>query len=392
MIEEINVADIIISYVDTNFLNGDSVNQVKNFKNLINFMSKSELSFDLAIEDYDKLLKNEKIVNMISTLLNLKNNSLYLQNPLFYSLSLIYSNNNGIKLDLDSQIENDNFIASRENDDDSVLTDGLKAYLKELTYDPFTALEEREIFRRYSSGETYLKETIIKHNLRLVVSIAKRYAYSGVELLDLIQEGNIGLGIAVDKFDYKTGNKFSTYATWWIRQSIIREITNNSRTIRIPVDLYDTLYKIEKYLKNYELLHDGSRPTDEEISKDLKINVEKVKTVLNLNSVVSLNSPVGTDEDKDSELGDFIESSAHFELGDNIYYKEFYDLIFNTDILTEREKSVISLRFGFRDGKRYGLDEIGKIYKITRERVRQIESKALRKLRINKRVKQFGLE
>ena len=265
---------------------------------------------------------------------------------------------------------------------DSVnIEDPVRMYLKEIGKVPLlTAEEEIELAKRMENGDEEAKKRLAEANLRLVVSIAKRYVGRGMLFLDLIQEGNLGLIKAVEKFDYRKGFKFSTYATWWIRQAITRAIADQARTIRIPVHMVETINKLVRVSR--QLLQElGREPTPEEIAERMDIPVERVREIIKISQEpVSLETPIG--EEEDSHLGDFIQDdnvpvpadAAAFTL-----LKEQLQEVLGT--LTEREQKVLRLRFGLDDGRARTLEEVGKEFNVTRERIRQIEAKALRKLR-----------
>ena len=259
--------------------------------------------------------------------------------------------------------------------------DPVRMYLKEIGQIPLlTAEEELELAKRMSEGDENAKEKLGEANLRLVVSIAKRYAGRGMQLLDLIQEGNLGLIKAVDKFDYQKGYKFSTYATWWIRQAITRAIADQARTIRIPVHMVETMNRVIRTSR--QLLQDlGREPKPEEIAQKLSMPVEKVREILKISQEpVSLETPVG--EEDDSHLGDFIKDDHVPVPVDAATFKILQEqLVEVLSTLTDREQKVLRLRFGLDDGRARTLEEVGKEFNVTRERIRQIEAKALRKLR-----------
>ncbi|HIR12387.1 MAG TPA: RNA polymerase sigma factor RpoD [Candidatus Choladousia intestinavium] len=259
--------------------------------------------------------------------------------------------------------------------------DPVRMYLKEIGQIPLlTAEEELELAKRMSEGDENAKEKLAEANLRLVVSIAKRYAGRGMQLLDLIQEGNLGLIKAVDKFDYQKGYKFSTYATWWIRQAITRAIADQARTIRIPVHMVETMNRVIRTSR--QLLQDlGREPKPEEIAQKLSMPVEKVREILKISQEpVSLETPVG--EEDDSHLGDFIKDDHVPVPVDAATFKILQEqLVEVLSTLTDREQKVLRLRFGLDDGRARTLEEVGKEFNVTRERIRQIEAKALRKLR-----------
>ena len=261
------------------------------------------------------------------------------------------------------------------------IEDPVRMYLKEIGKVPLLSAEEEiELAKRMENGDEAAKKRLAEANLRLVVSIAKRYVGRGMLFLDLIQEGNLGLIKAVEKFDYRKGYKFSTYATWWIRQAITRAIADQARTIRIPVHMVETINKLIRVSR--QLLQElGREPTPEEIAKEMDMSVERVREILKISQEpVSLETPIG--EEEDSHLGDFIQDdnvpvpadAAAFTL-----LKEQLVEVLST--LTDREQKVLRLRFGLDDGRARTLEEVGKEFNVTRERIRQIEAKALRKLR-----------
>ena len=265
-------------------------------------------------------------------------------------------------------------------DDANVVDDSVKMYLKEIgKIELLKADEEREIAQRMAEGDEDAKETLINSNLRLVVSIAKKYMNRGLSLLDLIQEGNIGLIKAVDKFDYTKGFKFSTYATWWIRQAITRAIADQARTIRIPVHMVETINKLTRVQR--QLVQDlGREPTTEELAEAMNMEPAKIREIQKISQdPIAIDKPVG--EEEDSHLVDFISNdelaSPDEEVARNLL-KE--DLIKALNTLTDRERKVIELRFGLKDGVPMTLEQVGKKLGVTRERIRQIEAKAIRKL------------
>jgi RNA polymerase primary sigma factor len=261
------------------------------------------------------------------------------------------------------------------------IEDPVRMYLKEIGKVPLlTADEEIELAKRMSEGDEDAKKRLAEANLRLVVSIAKRYVGRGMLFLDLIQEGNLGLIKAVEKFDYQKGFKFSTYATWWIRQAITRAIADQARTIRIPVHMVETINKLIRVSR--QLLQElGREPSPEEIAVELDMPVERVREILKISQEpVSLETPIG--EEEDSHLGDFIQDDnvpVPAEAAAATLLKEQLNEVLDT--LTEREQKVLRLRFGMNDGRARTLEEVGKEFDVTRERIRQIEAKALRKLR-----------
>ena len=284
--------------------------------------------------------------------------------------------------------------AEKVEDDLSVpegisIDDPVRMYLKEIGKVPLlTAEEEIEIAKRLETGDEEAKKKLSEANLRLVVSIAKRYVGRGMLFLDLIQEGNLGLIKAVEKFDYRKGFKFSTYATWWIRQAITRAIADQARTIRIPVHMVETINKLIRVSRQL-LQQYGREPTPEEIAKEMGISESKVREIIKIaQEPVSLETPIG--EEEDSHLGDFIpddDAPAPAEAASFALMKE--QLLDVLDTLTPREEKVLRLRFGLDDGRQRTLEEVGKEFNVTRERIRQIEAKALRKLRHPSRSKKL---
>ena len=327
----------------------------------------------------------------------------------------IYDNLNAMGIEVISEIEPEDFEimdieaeAEAESDDVDLVVDEsgeidieaslpkgvtvddpVRMYLKEIGKVPLlSADEEIELAKRMEQGDEEAKKMLCEANLRLVVSIAKRYVGRGMLFLDLIQEGNLGLIKAVDKFDYRKGYKFSTYATWWIRQAITRSIADQARTIRIPVHMVETINKLIRISR--QLLQEyGREPTPEEIAAEMEISEEKVREIMKIaQEPVSLETPIG--EEEDSHLGDFIPDEdvpAPAEAAAFSMLKE--QLVEVLDTLTEREQRVLKLRFGLEDGRARTLEEVGKTFDVTRERIRQIEAKALRKLRHPSRSKKL---
>ena len=296
--------------------------------------------------------------------------------------------------DLSTDIDLNFDPASVENDP-SLMTDGIsiddpvKVYLKEIGRVPLlSSEEENELAKRMLEGDVSAKKRLSEANLRLVVSIAKRYVGRGMQFLDLIQEGNLGLIKAVEKFDHTKGFKFSTYATWWIRQAITRAIADQARTIRIPVHMVETINKVKK--TSSLLLHEnGHEPSAEEIAEHLDMSPEKVREILRVSQEpVSLETPIG--EEEDSHLGDFIpddDAPAPADAASHSLLKETLTGVLGT--LTPREAKVLRMRFGLDDGRQRTLEEVGSEFGVTRERIRQIEAKALRKLRHPSRSKKL---
>lgn len=287
-------------------------------------------------------------------------------------------------IDLDTDLESIPLEALTDSDEPTdaiAVDDPVKVYLKEIGRVPLLSTEEELVLsEKMSQGDGDAAKRLSEANLRLVVSIAKRYVGRGMQFLDLIQEGNLGLIKAVEKFDYTKGFKFSTYATWWIRQSITRAIADQARTIRIPVHMVETINKVKKV--SSQLLHkNGHEPSAEEIAQEIDMPIQKVSEIMRVSQEpVSLETPIG--EEEDSHLGDFIpddDAPAPAEAASYTLLKEKIGEVLGT--LTPREEKVLRLRFGLEDGRQRTLEEVGKEFNVTRERIRQIEAKALRKLR-----------
>ena len=270
-----------------------------------------------------------------------------------------------------------------------IIDDPVRMYLKEIGRVPLLSADrERELAQKMVEGDVEAKKQLVEANLRLVVSIAKRYVGKGMFFLDLIQEGHLGLMKAVEKFDHDRGHKFSTYATWWIRQAITRAIADQARTIRIPVHMVETIHRVSRASR--QLLQElGREPSAEEIAEELGMGADKVREIMKVaQDPVSLETPIG--EEEDSHLGDFIpdeDSPAPAEAATRTLLREQLIEVLHT--LTPREEQVLTLRFGLEDGRQRTLEEVGKVFNITRERIRQIEAKALRKLRHPSRSKRL---
>ena len=305
-----------------------------------------------------------------------------------------------LKISSDDDMDPDLFVEEEageenmENLDLSVpegvgIEDPVRMYLKEIGKVPLlTSEEEIELAKRMELGDEEAKKKLAEANLRLVVSIAKRYVGRGMQFLDLIQEGNLGLIKAVEKFEYRKGYKFSTYATWWIRQAITRAIADQARTIRIPVHMVETINRLVRAQR--QLLQTlGREPSPEEVAKEMELPVERVREIMKISQdPVSLETPIG--EEEDSHLGDFIQDDQVTVPADAATFTLLHEQLMEVlDTLTEREQKVLRLRFGLDDGRPRTLEEVGREFNVTRERIRQIEAKALRKLRHPSRSKKL---
>ena len=344
------------------------------YMDVSDYLEHFDLDKTVIDEIYDTLLTNdieiENFTEDFSVLMNIEDDT--------------DDEDEGVVLDKDGSIDVDATVPKGISVDDPV-----RMYLKEIGKVPLlTADEEIELAKRMEAGDEYAKMKLCEANLRLVVSIAKRYVGRGMLFLDLIQEGNLGLIKAVDKFDYRKGYKFSTYATWWIRQAITRSIADQARTIRIPVHMVETINKLIRVSRQLIQTY-GREPSPEEIAKEMGITVDKVREIQKIaQEPVSLETPIG--EEEDSHLGDFIPDDdvpAPAEAAAFSMLKE--QLVEVLDTLTDREQKVLKLRFGLDDGRSRTLEEVGKEFDVTRERIRQIEAKALRKLRHPSRSKKL---
>ena len=344
------------------------------YMDVSDYLEHFDLDKTVIDEIYDTLLTNdieiENFTEDFSVLMNIEDDT--------------DDEDEGVVLDKDGSIDVDATVPKGISVDDPV-----RMYLKEIGKVPLlTADEEIELAKRMEAGDEYAKMKLCEANLRLVVSIAKRYVGRGMLFLDWIQEGNLGLIKAVDKFDYRKGYKFSTYATWWIRQAITRSIADQARTIRIPVHMVETINKLIRVSRQLLQTY-GREPSPEEIAKEMGITVDKVREIQKIaQEPVSLETPIG--EEEDSHLGDFIPDDdvpAPAEAAAFSMLKE--QLVEVLDTLTDREQKVLKLRFGLDDGRSRTLEEVGKEFDVTRERIRQIEAKALRKLRHPSRSKKL---
>ncbi len=339
------------------------------------------------------IIEADKVNTLISEL-NLDNNQIdkIYERLEVYNIVILSANeeeepSEEILLELEDNVEEAQSEIDVLTQSSSMSDDPVHLYLKEIgNYPLLTMSDEVELAKRIIDGDETAKQMLAESNLRLVVSIAKRYVGRGLSFLDLIQEGNLGLIKAVEKFDYTKGYKFSTYATWWIRQAITRSIADQSRTIRIPVHMSEVINKTYRISRN--LLQElGREPTEQEIADAMNIPIDKVREILKVSAdPISLDTPIG--EEDDSHLGDFIRDDSVMGPEDAASYSILKDQITRLlDTLTDREQRVLILRFGLKDGRSRTLEEVGKEFNVTRERIRQIEAKALRKLRHPSRAK-----
>ena len=379
--------NIINKYIDNIFKQVDNYSDALNLlEDLTAFLLECKIEINPLI--FEKLLKENNLFSSCVEIIVNKNID-KIKNDDLYD---IFSNDNiCLIIEKYCEIHNININININDFDISKIPadDSVKMYLVEISQIPLLSSDEEiELFKRMENGSKYARERIIESNLKLSVWVAKKYSGRGMPLLDLIQEGNAGLIKAVDKFDYTRGYKFSTFATWWIRQAITRAIADQARTIRVPIHMVENINKMVR-IQRQLTLELNREPSDEEIAKKMGISVEKVREVIKISQEpVSLETPIG--EEEDSHLGDFLKDESSLspeEYTENEILKEEIKEVLQT--LQPREQEVLELRFGLIDGTSHTLEDVGKRFNVTRERIRQIEAKALRKLRHPSRAKKL---
>lgn len=378
--------DSILKFINENFSIKSNTDKLKNIKKLVDYFSSNDIQ--LSLEDADILLKKSSTLRETIEYADIEGfNDLSLDSVETLFLAKDLSNNIGTSIDND-----DTFIPKHEKSND---IDTFKLYLSTMP-SLLTEDEEKKLIERISKGDEEARKLLVEHNLRLSVAIAKRYTKPGLSLNDLVQEGNMGLMMAADKYISEYDCKFSTYAVWWIKQKITRYIADNSRTVRIPVYMNDIIYKMNKMKKTLETQL-NREITKEELAIALNIPLKKLYQIEKYGAdTISLETKVNKGDGEDSaELGNFVEDeNAQFEarIIKNLYLNELSDTIFNGEVLNDREKLVLQYRYGFIDGEPKTLEEVGKVFDLTRERVRQIEKNALKKLSQSGTLKEFKPE
>ncbi len=377
----------ILEFIESNFNASNKVEKVKDFRKLVNYLAKEDIK--LSLEDADTLLKkSSKLVDTIELI----------QEENIINVSIDSIENLFLANDLLKDIKDNTYLVDssfmpklgKKND-----LDTFKLYLTSMPR-LLTLDEEKALIERISQGDDEAKRILVEHNLRLAVSVAKRYTNRGVSLPDLVQEGNIGLMIAADKFNKNENCKFSTYAVYWIKQRITRYIADNSRTVRLPVYMHDFIRKVETTKKRLSLKTNGE-VTREDIANALNVSVEEILKAEKYSSgCVSLETKINPgDESDSSELSTFVaDENAFFEgkVIKDVYLEQLKDIIFNGSAIDEKQKKVLQYRYGFVDGEPKTLEEVGKVFGVTRERIRQIEAKAIRALGKSGTLKEFRPE
>ena len=415
-VKETNLQVQILNFIEKEFIKGERSVQLKNYVKLSAYLDSVEVTLDDEQAEY--LIKNSKKLNtMLDAVASIPDMDSIIMDDNYVILVNVRKMMNGDFGEVEAEsedlfngleIEEETRSAKNEDNEEEFIDysasyptysrkgdmDLVKQYLNELPSELLTAEEEVELGKRIKLGDEAALQTLVTHNLRLVVNIAKKYNSLGIDFLDLISEGNIGLMKAAEKFDYTKGYKFSTYATWWIRQSITRALADKSRVIRVPVHAHETMLKVKKARDKFVLEH-CEQPTTKDLAEMTGLTVDKILEMHALmNDVVSLDCPVRTGEDDgDSVIGDFVEdTNSSIDSVSTVFYDEFRNTVFEKAPLSAREQFVIYQRFGFDEGKVKTLEEVGAMMGVTRERVRQIEAKALRKLRACRSVKEYNLK
>ena len=369
----------ILYFIESNFREGNTKIQMINLKNFVEYLNKNNIAF-LEFSTMAYLIENSpKLNKMLKNISSLNENSDVFTNDNISVLLSIYLSKNGIEEK--EIIDDDDFSDSRDGDNIAYYFNDIKQYKV------LTAKEEVELFKRIENGDELARDIVIKSNLKLVVSIAKKYECSNLSFSDLIQEGNMGLLKAIEKFDYRKGYKFSTYAIWWIRQAITRGIADKARVIRIPVHRYELHNKMLRFIAEYRKSY-GVNPTAEIIADALDVKIESIEETMKIQDTLSLNFLFSNSEDDEEEFENYVvdEHDMTDDILRNISNEQLKDYILSCGNLNEKEKIVILYRFGFMDNKTWTLDELGEKLNLTRERIRQIEATALTKLRLNSHI------